>query len=454
MSSFLPLIEAFIALGLTMIVLTTGVSSLSGTWQRAIRARARGLRALLKCIWLLAVKAQARASNISITIEGDAALCRFVGEMSLLPAKLAEIAALAPVAQDPAFRRALPDLAPPGEDDPIATLRIWSSLADSLDTLSDDEFKTRFSASTVGTAIRDADPSGFDARLTAIQAQFSAHGHAASETYARDARRHSTVFAAILVLVANIDAFNLLETYLANPTLTAAIIDKYEKVATTGQATPSANPPPADANREATLKTFDERTKALLEATPAADKAKVVQTMKDARVLIETSLDTRDAARAVVADATSNFPVGWDRYPGCTRPESDPRCTALLKLDTPGASDSGQKEAGIFASLFGGLKSANPPPAANNTQNTATTTNTALLVKDSMDHLALAWDKDKPRALRWAAGLLLTILMLGLGAPFWIQTVNGLLRARDMARGGNKAGDGSKPDTPTTAAGK
>ena len=45
---FLPLIEAFLALGLTMIVLTTGVSSLAGTWQRLRRARARGLQSLLR----------------------------------------------------------------------------------------------------------------------------------------------------------------------------------------------------------------------------------------------------------------------------------------------------------------------------------------------------------------------------------------------------------------------
>lgn len=424
MGSFLPLIEAFVALGLTMIVLTTGVSSLSGTWQRATRARARGLRALLKCIWLLAVKAQARACNVTITIEGDAALCRFVGEMSLLPAKLAEIATLAPAEQDPALRRALPDLAPASEDDPIALLRIWSSLADSLDTLSDDEFKARFDASTVGAAIRNADPTGFDTRFAAIQAQFAAHGRAATETYARDARRHSTVFAAVLALVANIDAFNLLETYLANPTLTAAIIDKYEKVATGAQANPPTNALPPDITREKTLKTFDERTNAVLAGTPAADKAKVEQAVKDARALVETSLDTRDAARAVVADATSNFPIGWDRYPGCGRPESDPRCNTLLALSTASAADP----------------SATPAVAPT--------------VKDSLDHLALAWDKDRPRALRWVAGLLLTIVMLGLGAPFWIQTVNGLLRARDMARGGSKAGDGSKPDASAAAPGK
>ena len=36
--------------------------------------------------------------------------------------------------------------------------------------------------------------------------------------------------------------------------------------------------------------------------------------------------------------------------------------------------------------------------------------------------------------------------MLGLGTPFWIQTVDGMLRARDLVRGGNKAGDGTNKD--------
>ena len=57
---------------------------------------------------------------------------------------------------------------------------------------------------------------------------------------------------------------------------------------------------------------------------------------------------------------------------------------------------------------------------------------------------------DAGNFLRWLAGLILTMVMLGLGTPFWVQAVNGLLRARDLVRGGNKAGDG--PDGPPPAA--
>lgn len=408
MTSFLPIIEAFIALGLTMIVLTTGVSSLAGTWQRLTRSRARGLRALLRCVWLLSVKGQAKACGVSTTLDGEEALCRFVGEMSLLPDKLAEINAQGgPAAQDAAFRRSLPDLAPGASED--AVLPIWSSLANSLDNLSDDEFKTRFGASTVGTAIRAKGETTYNESLAAIHAQFVAHGHAATETFARDARWQSTVFAALLVLAANIDAFNLLETYLANPTLTAAIIQKYEKVAT--NAAPAAGQAAAapDATRSETLKAWADIETALKSA-PSAETEKVQKAAADAKALVVASLDARDAARAVVADATSNFPVGWDRYPGCTRPESDPRCAGL---------------------------------AARSKNATG----------DTFDNAEQAWQNDRPRLLRWAAGLVLAVVMLGLGAPFWIQTVDGLLRARDMARGGNKPGDGSKPTPPAMAGG-
>ena len=67
--------------------------------------------------------------------------------------------------------------------------------------------------------------------------------------------------------------------------------------------------------------------------------------------------------------------------------------------------------------------------------------------------LAALRPADAPSIRRGSTGRLVTatlltligFVMLGLGAPFSIQTINGLLRARDLVRGGNQAGDGTRP---------
>jgi len=420
MTSFLPLLEAFLALALTMLVLTTGVSSLSGTWQRALRARARGLRDLLQSLFTLALKEKLSAQNLPADA---AALCRFVGEMSLQPARLAEIATKPDDAQAAAYRARLPDQGIVADPHPAAISRlaglwsrlsyewkVWSSLSDTLDTLSEDEFKTRFSASTAGKALAAqmetaVDAAGFEAGLQKLYEQFIAYGHAATEDFSRIARRHSLVFAAMLAFGANIDAFNLLETYLAQPALRGAIIARYESTAKTGAADPQKADAPA-ANASPSRK-IDELEKLLLSAAPGK-KDEIEAKAREARDAIQATESAYADTRQVLTHATTTFPAGWDRYPGCDTGNTDPRCTALLAL-APGHPK---------ASWAGGS----------------------------------AWSalgNDTSRALRWLIGVILSVVMLGLGAPFWIQTINGLLRARDLVRGGNQAGDGTRPPATT-----
>ena len=409
MTSFLPLLEAFLALALTMLVLTTGVSSLSGTWQRALRARARGLRDLLKSLFTLALKERLSAQNLPADAD---ALRRFVGEMSLQPARLAEIAAKPDDAQAAAYRARLPDQGIVADSRAAATAglwqrlsyewKVWSSLSDTLDTLSEDEFKTRFSASSAGKALAaNMDAAGFEAGLQKLYEQFIAYGHAATEDFSRIARRHSLVFAAMLAFGANIDAFNLLETYLAQPALRGAIIARYESTAKTGAADPQKADAPA-ANASPSRK-IDELEKLLLSAAPGK-KDEIETKAREARDAIQATESAYADTRQVLTHATTTFPAGWDRYPGCDTGNTDPRCTALLAL-APGHPK---------ASWAGGS----------------------------------AWSalgNDTSRALRWLIGVILSVVMLGLGAPFWIQTINGLLRARDLVRGGNQAGDGTRP---------
>lgn len=444
---FLPLIEAFLALGLTMIVLTTGVSSLAGTWQRLRRARARGLQSLLRCTFLLAVKNIEKPASAgsedpwqTFCAQRDApdALIGFVAEMCLQPTALADCAALTGDARRAAYRRLLPDLAPAeapsngdsGRDASVPSrmahladrllhaFRRWRARAFTLDTLSDEEFRTRFTHSTLGAALCAADEAHFPARLDALNGQFIAYGHAASEAFAKDARLHSLCCAAGLVMLANIDAFNLLENYLAQPVLRAAIISRYEHAASgsslpAGGATATTAVPAVASQFDAVLRN----------AADAARKAKdlplanaIEQKALEMRTSIDTLQTARNEALQTVADATAGLPVGWDRYPFCAAGASDTRCRGL----TP------------------------PSPATDADARLRTR------IEVFVGRVGEVADVDAGNFLRWLAGLILTMVMLGLGTPFWVQAVNGLLRARDLVRGGNKAGDG--PDGPPPAA--
>ena len=465
MTSFLPLIEAFLALGLTMIILTTGVSSLSGTWQRLLRSRARGMRELLRCFFLLTLnKIQAPppsapsappapppttpANNwqpFMDAIGKTDALLRFIGEMSLQPGKLAEIEAAKAdlVKQIDGYKAALPELHQPMRRWIGTPLwwKVWRSLADTLDNLNDDEFKTRFKTSTIGKALEQADPKGFEDRVKALHEQFVAFGHAASEAFSRNARRQSIVFAVILAFCANIDAFNLLETYLANPSLTAAVIQKYEKIGT-DQAT--STQPPAKTDSAATPIQKINELRDLAISLASKEKQKDIEDKADqAREVVQASQTAYDEARQVVANATSNFPVGWDRYPGCADKSADPRCDGIAAARK--AKEDAAQEAPASAQ-----KACTTPPGS---PESSVIVNFLCPIASLLDPLLtpfrdihFAFENNARHALRWSMGVLLAILMLGLGTPFWIQTVDGMLRARDLVRGGNKAGDGTNKD--------
>ena len=465
MTSFLPLIEAFLALGLTMIILTTGVSSLSGTWQRLLRSRARGMRELLRCFFLLTLnKIQAPppsapsappapppttpANNwqpFMDAIGETDALLRFIGEMSLQPGKLAEIEAAEAglVKQIDGYKAALPELHQPTRRWIGTPLwwKVWRSLADTLDNLSDDEFKTRFKTSTIGKALEKADPKGFEDRVKALHEQFVAFGHAASEAFSRNARRQSIVFAVILAFCANIDAFNLLETYLANPSLTAAVIQKYEKIGT-DQAT--STQPPAKTDSAATPIQKLNELRDLAISLASKEKHKDIEDKADqAREVVQASQTAYDEARQVVANATSNFPVGWDRYPGCADKSADQRCDGIAAARK--AKEDAAQEAPASAQ-----KACTTPPG---NPESSVIVNFLCPIASLLDPLLtpfrdihFAFENNARHALRWSMGVLLAILMLGLGTPFWIQTVDGMLRARDLVRGGNKAGDGTNKD--------
>lgn len=427
MTSFLPLLEAFLALALTMLVLTIGVSSLSGTWQRARRLRAFGLREMLRSLYLLEIskleKAAAekdaaekaddgkkagaiRAAGDLYKVEKDKFLRRFIADMSLQPGNLADIRAQKDKWDEEVKKR----IRLPVDK---KWLGIWSSLGNTLDTLSEDEFKTRFKAFAVGKKILSEDPSQIGGQVDEYYKKFVAYGQATTEGFSRDARLTSFICAAILAMGANIDAFNLLETYIAQPALRGAIIEKYENISAEDAAA-SSTPTKAGDGKESKSSLPDKTTDKINELAALAidlspDKKSEIENMaKEANDLAKTTETAYAETRQVVAQATMTFPVGWSRYPGCFEPNTDPRCKSKTLAD--------QRK-----------------PDQN-----------------ILQRVVCAFNNDSGQFSRWAFGVFLTIVMLGLGTPFWIQTVNGLLRGRDLLRGGNQPGDGSKPQTQQT----
>ena len=121
---------------------------------------------------------------------------------------------------------------------------------------------------------------------------------------------------------------------------------------------------------------------------------------------------------ATVLAATQTFPVGWNLYPNCTATSAGVRCTALRARPTgswPTCEARGE------CSLF--------------------------------DYLGVAFEHDTAAFWRWFGGVFVAGLMLGLGTPFWVQAVNGLLRARQLMRGGSGDEGEGRPSSRRAAAG-
>jgi hypothetical protein len=183
----------------------------------------------------------------------------------------------------------------PGPDPRLAEVQgySWSSLARALDALTDEELITRLKASEVGRAIAERlPPADAAAELARLAAKFASYGRAASESFARRSRVWTCALGFLLAFALNIDTFNLLARYMADPSLAESIL---------------AHP------------------QAILAAPPQDDTA---PTGPAADALTEAQRLVIDASRTV-AGLSTTFPIGWTLYPNCAGTAGDPRCLAL-----------------------------------------------------------------------------------------------------------------------------
>lgn len=367
MGDVLSLIGAFIAFALTMVALTGAVSALLGIVQRTLRWRAAGLRHLIVYLYRNEIVVSlariakehppaSRASEFEKLWDNPSeGRAQFLVDMTLLPIERP---------------------ADPGTDPRLAEVEgySWSSLACAVDALTDEEFITRMRASEVGRAIAERlPPDDAATELARFAAKFAGFGRAASESFARRSRVWTVSLGFLLAIVLNIDTFNLLARYMANPSLAAAILEQQQKILT---GTPEGGAP-------ASPGTGAEIGKALAESQRLAV----------------------DAGRTLVG-LTNAFPIGWTLYPNCTAAATDPRCLALRdRVPAPSAETEPTRPGfwaffasiGPFLGVVGGVASADPAGF-----------------------------------LRWLAGIVVTGALLGLGTPFWVEVLNNFLRARNL----------------------
>jgi hypothetical protein len=366
MGDVLSLIGAFIAFALTMVALTGAVSALLGIVQRTFRWRAAGLRHLIVYLYRNEIvaalariaKEHPPASRTSAfqnlwdnPSEGRA---QFLVDMTLLP---------------------IERLGAPGTDPRLAEVGgySWTSLACAADALTDEEFITRMRASEVGRAIAERLPSDDAAKeLARFAAKFAGFGRAASESFARRSRVWTVALGYLLAIGLNVDTFNVLARYMANPSLAAAILEQQQKILA---GTPEGGAP----------------------ASPGTD-AEIGKALAESRRLAV------DASRTLVGP-TNTFPIGWTLYPNCTKAANDPRCLALR--DRAPAPPAEQPIRSGFRAFFASIG-------------------------PFLDVVGAVANADPSGFLRWLAGIVVTGALLGLGTPFWVEVLNNFLRARNL----------------------
>jgi hypothetical protein len=154
-----------------------------------------------------------------------------------------------------------------------------------------------------------------------------------------------------------------------------------------------------------------------------------------------------------VLSVAQSFPVGWNLYPNCAPQSPDTRCAALLVRASPAQRQAFQAITSCGTDAAAAPQAA-PESAGAATPASATQPASGARAQGACDaglpsYVRWVADVDSSGLLRWAVGITLTILLAGLGTPFWIQVVNGFLAARNYIRSGSGAPPQEKPGAGT-----
>jgi hypothetical protein len=427
----MPLIEGFLAFALTMLALSTAVSAIVGVWLRFFRWRAWGFRRSMETIYDREIEPRLREAQRQIppgeerlnfladmTFGLNAAANTVNREVRQLRVSELERCQGRPQSDD-WFRKGWERLA--------LRSRRWHSLRYGVDYMTESQFRLRLDASTAGRALATYHSAAEWQQLTDhLTNVFNEVGVSATETFARRARIRTVIAGLLLAIAVNIDSFDLLNTYLTNDEIRNRVIAQQEEILarqTIGtDALPAVDRRLSESGERlgSAIQRVEETIAELGETQKLdSDSRQKLESLQerlnsvsgDIAIMTEAGEELEDAVsktRGIAASLTRNFPIGWDSYPNCRQGSADIRCARLEVLrkkacDPPDGPGVQQKADGSAGSDSGDVS--------------------------NCEKVGVVF-ADTSGFIKWLVGVLITGFMVGLGAPFWVQTVDRLLKLK------------------------
>ena len=421
MGGFMPLIEAFLAFALTMLALATAISATVGVWLRLFRWRAFGLRQSLDTIYN--VQIAPRLKNARHHEPSDADHLAFIADMTF--ALNVQAGAHSMDVRDRRVREienTLPHMLP---ENALAKAwafmmrpwRRWHSLRFGVDYLPETQFALRLHGSRAGHELaRHYGADEWERLKDHLTEYFTEVGVVATEGFARRSRVRTIIAGLLLAIAVNIDSFDLLNTYMTDEHIRRSVIAQQEEILRQETTiSPGREESGEHANYgakvDAAIARLEQGIVALDQAPDLGDQQQLTE-LRSALETIRGDLSSVSeasgeieaaiaATRGIAVSLTKSFPIGWDGYPNCSAATLDLRC-ARLAARLPGSLGDAEGFRNVLSRVA---------------------------------------EVDSAGFLKWLIGVLLTGFMVGLGAPFWVQTVDRILKLKSHVKGN----DGDKP---------
>ncbi len=342
---------------------------------------------------------------------------------------------------------------------PLRLVRIWPSLKYGMSNLPVDEFRARFNRCAAGKAIQtNCEPDQWMSIHDDVVGAFRLLENAATERFTAKSRFLSIAVGFILAFAVNIDSFDLLNSYLTDPELRAAVVeqsDTYLRQAETGLPPPGL--PNAVGQRQAKFdgdvdtmvrSLRDIQNSGVLTPETTAEVARVIDLANESRTTVRAIAQEYAGAlarvRGIAGSLTESFPIGWTRYPKCPPGTPDARCLELAqrggKTPAPDAiarQDFIEPPDTVFRASWGFLD------LIRTIVNVVIYVLWGILWLLSLPVSVVIWFaqvlqvyyvNDPQGFFRWFFGAITTGILVGLGSPFWVGVVKELLAARNEAR--------------------